>query len=229
MAVHDCAHGATGHPTILSARRALPLGHLRAALFRHDDQLHRPAGVRDSRAGDEEDFRMERRGLYRHRFLVRGRLRHRTSELRAGARLDRHPHRIRVRDDFLERREHAARGNGEHLRLQCCAIPARPRRVGQLSGFDQIGGRVVSEEGTRACDRHLQRRLERRRGHRAGRSAVDLRDVGLAVGLPRHGRDRLRLACLLAARLSPAGDASAPVPGRAGLHPQRPRRDRPKR
>ena len=68
---------------LLTRRRPLSLGHLRAALLRDDDQLHRPPGLRHPRAGDEEDLRLDRHELHRHRLLVRGRLCHRATAGRA--------------------------------------------------------------------------------------------------------------------------------------------------
>ena len=58
------------------------------------------------------------------------------------------------------------------------ALRARPRRVGKFSGVDQDGRRVVPVARARVGDRHLQRRVERRRDHHADPRAVDRAATG---------------------------------------------------
>ena len=93
-----------------------------------------------------------------------------------------------------------------------------------ISCRDQDGRRMVSEEGTSICHRHLQRRIEYRRHHRA----VDRTDhrlaIRLAMGVHRNRAGRAVLGVFLVAALSHAAPTSQVVGNRAGVYRKRPAR-----
>ena len=66
-------------------RRERPLGHLRAAVLRGDDQLHRSPGHRHPQADAAAGVRLVRDRLRRHRVRVPARLRDRPAARRAGS------------------------------------------------------------------------------------------------------------------------------------------------
>jgi ACS family hexuronate transporter-like MFS transporter len=86
-------------------------------------------------------------------------------------------------------------------------------RVGQLPRRDQDRRGVVPEEGARLRDGDLQRRLQRRRDPHADPRPGDRGAVGVARGVLRDRRARLRLARVLAAALPPPARAPAALAG----------------
>src|SRR5947208_9924690 len=80
---------------------------------------------------------------------------------------------------------------------------------------------MVSKEGARARDRHLQFGDEYRRDRRAARRPVADVDLWMARGLCGHRRDWIPVARSLVAHLPAAGQSSARARDRAGLHPER--------
>ena len=134
-----------------------PLGHLRAAVLRGDDQLRRSAGHRHPQADAAEGIRLERDRLRRHRLRVPARLRDRVSVRRPDDRLARHQEGFTVALVVwsLAAMAHAEapvfgadRGVGARPRSGCtysasvagfifARLAARVRRGGQFPGRDQ--------------------------------------------------------------------------------------------
>ena len=179
-----------------------PLGDLRAAVLRRDDQLHRSPGDRHPQADAAAAVRLERDRLRRHRVRVPARVRDRLAARRAADRSARHARRLRARDRRLEPGgDGARRGAGVRpgRRRRCSALSgstysavgrrlhrrplrARARRGRQLPGRDQDRGRVVPEARARARHRHLQLRHQHRRARHAARRAVDHAAPGAGTG-----------------------------------------------
>ena len=109
-----------------------PLGHLRAAVLRGDDQLHRPAGHRHPQADAPAGVRLERDRLRGHRVCVPARLCHRPAAGRAHHGSDRRATRLRGRDRALE-----PRGDGACRGAGCSAGASRP--CSAIVGLTYIG------------------------------------------------------------------------------------------
>ena len=151
-------------------RRERPLGHLRAAVLRGDDQLHRPPGHRHPEADAAAAVRLDRDRLRRHRLRVPARLRDRPAARRAASWIgsargagssSRSSSGASRRWLHAEATRHrraavallaACRPDllGVGRRVHRRAVPARPRRSRQLPGGDQGRRGVVSEAGARA-------------------------------------------------------------------------------
>ena len=242
------ADGRTGrrHHRRESARRLLPVGDLRAPVLRDDDQLHRSPGDRHPQADASAAARLDRGRLRRHRLCLSARLRGRAAARRPDDGSPRDQARLRGRDHRLEhcRRSHTPRSRstdpprppclagvgltllGLGRRVHRGAAGARTRRGGELPGRDQGGRRVVSQAGTRAGDRHLQLRHQRRRAGHADRGALDHLQLRLVLGVHRHGHPGLLLAVpvvadLQLAREAPRGCRQRRWPTSAAIRPEK--------
>ena len=220
--------------------RTLPLDDLRAAVPRRDDQLRRSAGDRHPQADAAGGVRVVRDRLRRHRLRVpagvcdrlpvrgphHGPARHQEGILARADRLvargdgDRGGDAVRAGRGVRARRLRPGVlvvGGGLHVR----AVPARPRRSGQLPGGDQDRGRMVPAPRARVCDRPVQRRHEHRRGDHADGGAGDHRGLRLVLGVRDHRLSRVRVARALVGALRQAGRASARRRRRARADHQR--------
>ncbi len=211
---------------VSGSRGQRPVGHLRPAVLRHHHQLRRPADHRDPQARTASRHALDRDRLRQHRLRVPVGVRDQPVARRAPDRPRRDAARLLVLGDLLEPCRDGARRRVERLHVRRGSLRARPRRGRQLPGLAQDGGRVVPEEGARAHDGHLQRRLERRCGAHARGGADRRAVVGMAGRVRPHGRTRVRVARVLARLLQEARSAPAPVEGRTRVHPQRSRSTR---
>src|SRR6184192_402885 len=199
----------------------------RGAAVRGDHgQLHRPPGPRDPGADAHARARLARDGLRGDRLLVqrglwRGAARHGP----------RHGSHRRARRPLTRRRGvesglDGACAGAERRRLRRGARPARDRRVRQLPGRREDRRGVVPAARAGPRDRDLQRGHQRGRGGRRAAGPVDRARAGVALGVPRHGGARPRLARGVAGLLSGPGPPPQSLGRRAGVDPQRPHRAR---
>ena len=114
-------------PSVAGAHRPLPLGDLRAAVLRRDDQLRRPAGHRHPQADAPGGVRLERDRLRRHRLRVPARLRDRVPARRADDRPARH-------EEGLHRRARRVEPGGDGARRSHGVWPGRRRDARSSSG-----------------------------------------------------------------------------------------------
>ena len=213
-----------GHHRDFAARDLpRPLDGLRAAVLRHDHQLRGPPGPQPSRqdAGNEIGWDSIQYGYITAAFQAA----YAIGLLGAGRVMDR----IGTRKGFaiaitvwsLAAIGHAAAASAFAFGIARAFLGLR--RSGQFPRLHQDRGRVVPEKGARACDRHFQLGREYRSGDRAAGSALDGEQLGLAIGVHRHRRARIRLADFLARRLSQAARNTPPISARrAGADPERP-------
>ena len=219
----------------------VPLGDLRAAVPRRDDQLHRPAGDRPAQADAAGHVSLVRDGLRGHRVRVPARVRDRVRNCRPRDRSAGHARRVRRRDRRLERRggrtrDRAGGRAGDRAacwgfsdsaiprrspvswaRARCSgsAKPATSRRRSRRwpSGFRSANARCAPASSTRA---RTSARSSRRSSCRGSRVAYGWAWAFLATG----ALGFLWLVALARA-VSTARSASAAVVRRARLHPQR--------
>ena len=208
-------------------RQQVSLGHLRAALCRHDDQLRRSQLAQRAQDHPGEGTELERGGL-------------RVDPVRLHRRLRDLPDDPGPPDRPV-RREGQPGGGARHVvvdvgcpgpgahrhGLRGRSFPARRGGSRELPGIDQgaaaraRGRDVVPAEGARAGHRPVQL------GHQPGRDdllrhGLAGRVLWLAVGF-RHDRpDRFRLADLLEMGFRPAGSQPPRLAGGTRLHPIRP-------
>ena len=220
------AGAATAQPG--SARGPLPLGDLRAAVLRHHHQLHRPPGARHPRARPAADHRLERRRVRLHRDRVPGRLRARPPARRAACSTGSAPSSAsRSRSSFwslaamahaLARIGRSASGSPASRSASARRATSPPRSRRSPSGSPRRSAPSPPASSTP--------------GTNVGAIVAPLvvpwiaLHLGLAVGV--HRSPALIGFVWLVLWLGvyrPPGDASAPEPGRARLHPQRPARD----
>src|SRR5262249_9034986 len=219
------------------ARRPGPLGDLRPAVPRRDDQLRRSSGDRHPEGDAAVAVRLERGRLRGHRARLSARLRDRVHLRRPADGPGRHQDRLLARaDDLVARRGRARRRN--HVRpgvrdparlrrpafhavgrrIHRRAVRPRDRRVGQLSGGDQDRRRMVPAIGTRVRHRPVQRPHQHRPDHHADGGADHHRAIRMAVGVHCDRGRRLRMARAVVALLRSSRAASAPRRRRARLH-----------
>ncbi len=171
---------------------------MRPTVFRHHDQLCRPAGAGRARAVFAVHHRMERDSVWLHRELVPGGLRRGPA---GGRRCDRpfgNKDRLRDLDRHMEPGGDEPCAGAYRAGIRGGALRAGSGRGGKFSGGDQNRGGVVSAQGARAGNRHLQFRIERGGHRRAAGGAVDYGAARVALGVPVYWFPERGLADLMA-------------------------------
>ena len=195
------------------------MGHRRAAVHGHGDQLHRPADDRGFEAHAARRIRLERGGLRQHRVLVPDGLCHRLRQLRPHRRPPRRSAWLCPRHRHLDDQPHGARPRDRCRLVRRGALRARDRRIRELSGGHQRSHRMVSPEGAGLRDRPVQCRGERGGDHHAAAGAGAGPVVRLAGGLLSDRAVRRVVAGGVVGGLSPPRRASPRVDGRTRLDP----------
>ena len=106
----------------------------------------------------------------------------------------RHAEGLLAGDHFLEPRLNGTRLCPFRRGIWSCALCSRAGRGRQLPRRGENDRGMVSEKGTRAGDRHLQLRLQRRRNRRPVLRSFHRGELGLALGLYHHGGAGIHLA-----------------------------------
>src|ERR1019366_1885104 len=131
---------------------ALSLDRVCAPLLCDHDQLRGPAGFESSGQDAGGPHRLDRGRVRQHHVGIRRRLRHRAIRNRPAAGQVRHAGGVCDRCRGLERVGDDARGGDLGTDVRHCARVSGSRRIGELPGLHQDGGRVVPQAA--ACHRH---------------------------------------------------------------------------
>src|SRR6266550_1672080 len=191
----------------------LPLDHLRPAVPRHNHQLRGSAGARDPRAHAAARAELVGGAVRRRRVVVQPGIRIRLSVRGTVARSRGCTARLRHGRRRVEPGRDRPRVRPDNRGILGGPGPAGARGVREFPRGCQNGRRVVPKRRARARHGYFQRRHEHGRDRHAPRRSLDRADVGLALGVYRHGLDRfLVVVCLARALPLPARRRA---PGRA--------------